>query len=131
MNKIELVKLAKCALPKRGRYYQGVAKYVPEIIERAGFEQGELNKLSVTEFYSRLLNGAGTWQHYSESACSLVANEEIAARLFYPHDVETLRRCAFCIGGDSCAMIQLQARALREAADAIIKAFRALQISDE
>lgn len=131
MNKIELVKLAKRALPKRGRYYQGVAKYIPEIIERACFEQGELNSLSVTEFYSRLLNGAGTWQHYSESACSLVANEEIAKRLFYPHDVETLRRREFCIGDDCCAMINLQARALREAADAITKAFRALQILDE
>ena len=130
MNKIELVKLAKRALPKRGRYYQGVAKYVPEIIERAGFEQGELNKLSVTEFHSRLLNGAGTWQHYSEGACSLVDNAEIAARLFYPHDVERLRKKSFCIGDDSCAMISLQARALREAADAITKAFRALQILD-
>lgn len=130
MNRIELVKLAKRALPKRGRYYQGVAKYVPEIIERAGFEQGELNKLSVPEFHSRLLNGAGTWLHYSESACSLVDNEDIAKRLFYPYDVERLRRRAFCIGGDSCAMIYLQARALREAADAITKAFRALQILD-
>ena len=130
MNKVELIKLAKRALPKRGRYYQGVAKYVPEIIERAGFEQGELNKLSANDFYARLLNGAGTWQHYSEGACSLVDNTEIAARLFYPHDVERLRRRDFCIGDDSCAMINLQARALREAADAITKAFRALQILD-
>ena len=131
MNRIELIKLAKRALPKRGRYYQGVAKYVPEIIERAGFERGELNKLSAKELYSRLLNGAETWQQYSEGACSLVANEEIAARLFYPHDVETLRRRDFCIGYDCCAMINLQARALREAADAITMAFRALQILDE
>lgn len=131
MNKLELIRLAKRALPKRGRYYQGVAKYIPEIIERAGFEQGELNRLSAKEFYSRLLNDAGTWQHYSEGACSLVDNAEIAARLFYPHDVERLRRKSFCIGDDSCAMISLQARALREAADAITKAFRALQILDD
>lgn len=130
MNKIELAKLAKRALPKRGRYYQGVAKYIPEIIGRAGFEQGELNQLSVKEFYSRLLNGAETWQHYSDGACSLVANEEIAARLFYPYDVERLRKKSFCVGDDCCAMINLQARALREAADAITKAFRALQILD-
>ena len=131
MNKLELIKLAKRALPKRGRYYQGVAKYVPEIIERAGFERGELSKLSVTDFRSRLLNGAETWQQYSEGGCSLVDNAEIAARLFYPRDVETLRRRDFCIGYDCCAMINLQARALREAADAITMAFRALQILDE
>ena len=130
MNKIELVKLAKRALPKRGRFYQGVAKYVPEIVDRASFEQGELNKLSVTEFHSRLLNGAETWQHYSEGGCALIYNEDIAKRLFYPHDVERLRKKDFCIGDDSCAMISLQARALREAADAITKAFRALQILD-
>ena len=130
MNKIELVKLAKHALPKRGRYYQGVAKYVPEIIERAGFERGELNKLSVTDFRSRLLNGAETWQQYSEGGRSLVDNAEIAARLFYPQDAERLRRNDFCIGYDCCAMINLQARALREAADAITMAFRALQILD-
>lgn len=131
MNRIELIKLAKRALPNRGRYYQGVAKYVPEIIERAGFERGELNKLSAKEFRARLLNGAENWQRYSESACSLVANEEIATRLFYPRDVETLRRRDFCIGYDCCAMINLQARALREAADSITMAFRALQILDE
>ena len=130
MNKFELVKLAKRALPKRGRYYQGVAKYVPEIVYRASFEQGELNKLSVTDFRVRLLNGAETWKHYSEGACSLVDNAEIAARFFYPYDVERLRRKDFCIGDDCCAMINLQARALREAAEALIKAFSALQILD-
>ena len=131
MNKIELVKLAKRAMPKRGRFYQGAAKYVSEILEHAGFEQGDLNQLSVTEFYARLLNGAGSWHHYSESGCALVANGEIAARLFYPYDVDRLRRKDFCIGDDCCAMINLQARALREAAEALSKAFRALKILDE
>lgn len=131
MNRIELVKMAKRALHGRGRFYKGVSEYIPELVEQAEFAKGELNTITDAAFYARLLNGSDSWRGFSENGNSLIYSEEIAARFFHPHDVERLRKKQFCVGNDACAMLHLQARALDTAADALMRAFRALRILDD
>lgn len=127
MNKKDLITLAKMAIYKRGAFARGAAKYIPEIVESAWFAWGELGSLSTEEFKKQILRGADNWPQYSAGACSLVSNEDIAKRLFLPWMVKDLAKRGYVTprGQD---MIQVQARALEMAGDALIRAFKALKI---
>lgn len=127
MNKKDLITLAKMAIYKRGALAQGASKYIPEIVESAGFAWGELSTLSTEEFKKQILLGADNWAQYSAGACSLVYNEDIARRLFRPWVVKDLAKRGYVTPrGEN--MIEIQARALEMAGAALVRAFKALKI---
>lgn len=129
MDKRELIQLARRACRCRGHYRKAVCAYIPEIVDRANLERGELSEMRDDfELEKRLLNGANDWQHYSAGACSLVSNHEIALRLFPAHDAERIMRRE--LRRSDCALIERQGSALQHAAICLRYAFRALRILD-
>lgn len=130
MDKRELIQLARRACRYRGHYRKAVCAYIPEIVDHAHLEKGELSGLrDAYELEKRLLNGATDWQHYSAGACSLVSNHEIALRLFPAHDAERIMRRE--LRRSNSALIERQGCTLRHAALCLRYAFRALRILDE
>lgn len=72
---------------------------------------------------TRLLNGAGSWDAYSYGGCSLIYNEDIAARLCSPSEFRRTR------GGQRNPSrrenwLDMQARALHQASALIWHAYR-------
>jgi len=116
MKTIEELRAAIKAEPARSAWKRGVKEYALELIEDMGENQ---------EFYGspadkkRLLNGAGSWEEYSQGGCSLVYDADIAERLCSPSELKK------CNGGDwrpNCRenWIDVQARALGQAAYMVI-----------
>ena len=130
MDKRELIQLARRACHYRGHYRKAVCAYIPEIVDHAHLEKGELSGMQdAFELEKRLLNGATDWQRYSAGACSLVSDYEIARRLFPAPDAERILRRE--LRRSNTAMIERQGSALKHAALCLKAAFRALRILDE
>lgn len=69
----------------RSAWNRGVKEYMQEFLDhvkddRRLDENDEVRKVTITE----LLNGAKSWQRYSEGGCSLVYNGDICERLCPP-----------------------------------------------
>lgn len=122
MTKFNLVLAALEAQAARSAWSRGVKEYARELLaqteERAEHENREPG--SATELKQWMLNGAQNWQQYSEGACSLIYNEDIAKRLCTPSELKKTRN-----GQKSPNVtedwITVQARALQQAANLITR----------
>lgn len=102
---------------------RGVNKYVRELIDGLDKQKEPEN---VYDLKRMLLNGARDWSQYSYGGCSLIYNCDIAERLCTPSE---LKRTSY---GDrrpnaSEEWLDVQARALAQAASKIISAFAAIK----
>ena len=103
--------------PARSAWKRGVKAYALELIEELPDDQefyGGLSDLMV------LLNGADTWQEYSQGGCSLIYNGDIAERLCDPSKYKRTKQ------GDNRPnarknWLDVQARALYQAAALILR----------
>jgi len=104
----------------RSAWSRGVHTYAVELVESLDDSADLSNE---TLLRKALLNGAGDWQQYSEGGCALVYDADIAERLCSPSG---LKRCK---GGERNPnsrenWIECQARALRQAASLVRRAYR-------
>ena len=108
----------------RGAWDRGVTEYALELADN-------LAELSRDELRDRdtaaraLLNGAESWNEYSSGGCSLIYDYDIARRLCCPSELRRTRdgerepnRCE--------TWLDVQARALKQAAGRVMKARRAV-----
>lgn len=121
---VETIRAAIESRRDRSAWSKGVTLYALDLLDdletRCAYEGREPETRE--ELTAWLLNGAQNWQQYSEGACSLIYNGDIAERLCTPSELKRNRngerepnRC------DS--WIDVQARALNQAATRIRKAF--------
>ena len=106
--------------PGRSSWGRGVHAYATELVESLDDSADLSNE---TLLHKALLNGASDWQQYSEGGCALVYDADIAERLCSP---SALKRCK---GGErppnaSETWLECQARALRQAASLVRRAYR-------
>lgn len=106
----------------RSAWARGVGEYAEELIchleENTDPDYiGSLSRL--------MLNGAADWNMYSEGGCSLIFNKQIAARLCTPSEFKKLSRKDGTMRDPNPRenWIDCQARALFQAANAIIEAW--------
>jgi hypothetical protein len=112
----------------RSAWDRGVREYALELLENLEelVEGGYVEMSAVLNRYElkkALLNGASSWEQYSEGGCALIYNCDIAARLCNPTE---LTRCK---GGERNpnsreTWIDVQARALWQAYRIICRAVR-------
>ena len=106
--------------PGRSAWNRGVHAYAIEIVEGLDDSADLSNE---TLLRKAMLNGADDWRQYSEGGCALVYDADIAERLCSPSG---LKRCK---GGERQpnsreTWIECQARALRQAANLVSRAYR-------
>ena len=107
----------------RSAWSRGVQAYAVELVESLSDDADLSNEVILQK---ALLNGASSWQQYSEGGCSLVYNADIAERLCSPSELKRVR------GGDSApnsreTWIDVQARALWQAHRTVARAWRELK----
>lgn len=100
----------------RSSWDNGVRLYSHELIQNLFYWTISMShKLDgIAEAEEKALNGASSWEQYSQSGFSLVANEDIARRLCTPSE---LRRCKGGLKNPNSNedWIDVQARALFQA----------------
>ena len=115
---IDTIRTTITARRARSAWDKGVTLYALELLDN-------LRNLPATdnrqEIQKALLNGARDWDEYSWGGCSLIYNDEIAARLCSPSE---LKRCR---GGEwrpnrRESWLGVQARALHQACRLICRA---------
>lgn len=116
------------ARKERSAWGRGVQAYTVDLVdnlqERAEYEGRAPAQEEVREW---LLNGARTWSEYSWGGSALIYNGDIAERLCSPSELKKTR------DGDRRPnsreeWLDVQARALHQAANRVIKAYRAALI---
>lgn len=120
MTKQSLISALGNLKPGRSAWSRAVRLYATELVESLDDSADLSNE---TLLVKALLNGANTWQQYSEGGCSLVYDADIAERVCSPSE---LKRCK---GGERPPnarenWIECQARALWQAASLVRRAWR-------
>lgn len=117
------------ASKERSAWGRGVQAYAVDLVEnlqeRAAYEDRTPAPEEVREW---LLNGARSWSEYSWGGSALIYNGDIAERLCSPSELKKTRN------GDRLPnsreeWLDVQARALHQAANRVIKAYRAALIA--
>lgn len=117
------------ARKERSAWGRGVQAYAAELVdnlqERAAYEDRTPAPEEVREW---LLNGARTWSEYSWGGSALIYDGDIAGRLCCPAELKKTRN------GDRRPnsreeWLDVQARALHQAANRVINAYRAALIA--
>ena len=125
---VETIRAAINSRRDRSAWGKGVSLYALDLLndlaERCAYEGREPE--TCEELTAWLLNGAENWQQYSEGACSLVCNCDIAERLCTPSELKRTN------GGERqpnrCEnWLDVQARALNQAATRIRRAYVEIQ----
>ena len=112
----------------RSAWSKGVREYALELIENVA-EMAEMvgeAPANLRELDRWMLNGASSWQQYSEGGCSLIYNSDIAQRLCTASELKKTRNGL----KDPNARenwLDCQARALWQAAELVRGAFLAAQ----
>ena len=122
MKTTTIIKRANKAIKKesfRSAWGKGIQLYAIELLEKLEERAGEgviqVNDLCNNSAIEKaLLNGAHNWSEYSEGACSLIYNEDIAKRLCTATELKRTQNGLNppCKNG---SWLDLQARALRQA----------------
>lgn len=104
----------------RSAWSRAVHAYATELVE---FLDSDADLSNENLLHKALLNGANSWQQYSDGGCSLVYDVDIAERVCSPSE---LKRCR---GGQrqlnaSENWLECQARALAQAAALVRRAWR-------
>lgn len=117
------------ASKERSAWGRGVQAYAVDLVEnlqeRAAYEDRTPAPEEVREW---LLNGARSWSEYSWGGSALIYNGDIAERLCSPSELKKTRN------GDRLPnsreeWLDVQARALHQAANRVITAYRAALIA--
>jgi hypothetical protein len=111
MTNTQLINRLAQLKPARSHWDKALQTYAIEILSALPPDTelpSTRSQLDVT-----LLNGARSWQQYSESGCSLVADVDIAERLLTPSQFRRWQP------DSSPDPIKVQTRALHQAADLI------------
>ena len=118
---IYALKALKARKPGRSAWKRGIDAYSLEILEPCFSAIGESDCFrlpyvdSPDSLEKWLMNGAESWEQYSNGACALVSTWEIAERLFPPSQ----RKRANC-----WKAMEAQERALKQAAARLRRIFR-------
>lgn len=122
MKKVETVTVTVSSLAHRMNV---VSEYTAELMETLTDYINAGNKMPAHagDLEEILLNGAGSWTLYSWTGCSLCWNSAIAARILTPQEFEEWRGQAYPSEWRGRNLLDLQADALRDAAEAIIRAY--------
>ena len=129
MLTIEKIREAIENKPTRSAWNKGKKAYALELLEslEEGIEGGYIDPEDLGSpvlLKKAMLNGAADWEQYSWGGCSLCYDCQIAERLCTPSELKRKR------GGDLQpnsreSWLDVQARALSQAANCIINAARA------
>ena len=129
MKTIENIRETIESKPARSAWNKGKKAYALELLEslEEGINGGYIAPADLEGpalLKKALLNGAANWAQYSWSGCSLIYDGDIAERLCTPSELKRKR------GGDlqpnsQETWLDVQARALSQAASCIINAARA------
>lgn len=113
------------ASKERSAWGRGVQAYAVELVDglqdRASYEDRAPAPEEVREW---LLNGARSWSEYSWGGSALVYDGDIAARLCCPSELKRTRNGERRPNSRE-EWLDVQARALHQAANRVIKAYRA------
>lgn len=129
MLTIEKIRETIESKPARSAWNKGKKAYALELLEslEEGIEGGYIGPEDLDSpvlLEKAMLNGAADWEQYSWGGCSLCYDCQIAERLCTPSELKRKR------GGDLQpnsreSWLDVQARALSQAANCIISAARA------
>lgn len=106
----------------RSAWEKGAKTYALELL--GNIEDDITADLSAEELERRLLSGAPTWDAYSYDGCSLIYDEDIAARLCEPWELRKTHNGSRRPNSQE-EWLDVQARALRYAKLLICDAYRA------
>lgn len=117
------------ASKERSAWGRGVQAYAVDLVdnlqERAEYEGRDPAPEEVREW---LLNGARSWSEYSWGGSALIYDGDIAERLCTPSELKRTRNGERRPNSRE-AWLDVQARALHQAANRVIKAYRAALIA--
>lgn len=112
----------------RSAWERGVKEYALELVDELGeaVEGGYFNADNIADcalLREQLLNGAKDWDQYSWGGCSLIYDGNIAERLCSPSEYKRCREGERRPNGRE-EWLDVQARALRQAANMIVRLAR-------
>ena len=112
----------------RSAWAKGVRLYALELLENVEEMAGMIgeNPANLRELDRWMLNGASSWQQYSEGGCSLIYNSDIALRLCTASELKKTQNGLKDPNANE-SWIDCQARALWQAAELVRGAFLAAQ----
>jgi hypothetical protein len=126
MLNINDIRTAIEAKPARSAWDKGVKVYALELVDdlaeaiKGGcFDAEDLEAPNLLR--RQLLNGASDWQEYSDGGCALIYDPDIAARLCTPSELKKTRNGTRNPNNRE-HWLDVQARALRQAANLIVNA---------
>lgn len=76
------------AKKERSAWRNGVKQYAVELLEDLAEGYGDEEVCNWNMLHKMLLNGASSWQQYSEGGCSLIYDGQIAERLCSPSELK-------------------------------------------
>lgn len=117
-EKLENARQALESRNNRSAWDKGVTEYAIELLEN-------LKNTSAEDIREALLNGARDWSEYSYGGSALVYDCDIAERLCTPSELKRTRNGERNPNGRE-SWLDVQARALRQAAARVINASRAV-----
>ena len=124
MSIYDNVREALEARKERSAWGRGVQAYAVDLVDnlqgRASYEDRAPAPEEVREW---LLNGARSWSEYSWGGSALVYDGDIAARLCCPSELKRTRNGERRPNGRE-EWLDMQARALRQAANRVIRAYK-------
>jgi len=122
----ELEKINNETSRKRSAWGRGVATYTAEIMEtlKESAEYNHKEPETIEELSAAMLNGAADWSQYSWGGCSLIYDYDIARTLCTPSELKKTRDGERRPNSRE-EWLDVQARALYQAANRVKKAFRA------
>ena len=120
---------------QRSAWNKGVAQYALELVEQLGeqISNGYFDDFDLSDskkVRAALLNGAADWKQYSWGGCSLIYDGDIAERLCCPSELKKTRNGEHRPNGRE-EWLDVQARALFQAADRICRHIRTLEKSGD
>lgn len=118
---------------QRSAWDKGVSAYALELVEQLGeqINDGYFEELDLTEskkVRAALLNGAADWSQYGWGGCSLIYDSDIAERLCCPSELKKTRNGERRPNSRE-EWLDVQARALRQAANRVCRHIRSLERS--
>ena len=120
---------------QRSAWNKGVNEYALELVEQLGeqISNGYFDELDLSDskkVRAALLNGAAGWSQYSWGGCSLIYDGDIAERLCCPSELKKTRNGERRPNSRE-EWLDVQARALFQAANRICRHIRTLEKSGE
>ena len=120
---------------QRSAWDKGVTEYALELVEQLAeqidggyFDELELGNTKAVKI--ALLNGAADWSQYSWGGCSLIYDGDIAERLCCPSELKKTRNGERRPNSRE-EWLDVQARALHQAANRICRHIRTLEKSGD